>query len=183
MIKASDGTGTYVVTTMAQECQDKRCVPQCTAPECTFLCRHQIKCTCVDYQEGHLCKHTHKVRALSNSAGCDTLCSNDTTKHDQIIFSPECGGIKVKGYKVVYNITNDTLYYFLDAMIEAKRSSLQSEAERVHSLTRFITDTHILDHALATLGMLTTGPTIHRTKGNIRFGIHHCAHIYSCSEE
>ena len=81
-MESSDGADTYVVTTMDQRCQYKDCVPQCTASECTYLCRHQIECTCLDYQEGHLCKHSHKVKAMSNNADCDTKNT------PQAIFNP-----------------------------------------------------------------------------------------------
>jgi len=41
-------------------------MPHCEADECHYLCRHNfmITCTCYDYQQGHLCKHTHKVYSV-----------------------------------------------------------------------------------------------------------------------
>ena len=60
---------------IATQCsKEPNCVPQCTASECRFLCRHQVTCTCWDYKEGHLCKHCHKVRARiddESDATCD----------------------------------------------------------------------------------------------------------------
>ena len=29
-----------------------------------YLCCHMLKCTCIDYVQGHLCKHMHKVRTM-----------------------------------------------------------------------------------------------------------------------
>ena len=41
-----------------------KCVPHCPAPECYQLCCNIMKCTCMDYQKGHICKHIHKVMQL-----------------------------------------------------------------------------------------------------------------------
>lgn len=69
-VKSSDGVSTYVVTICGIQCSHKTsCIPQCTASECQYLCRHMISCTCWDYQEGHLCKHCHKIKAMNNPAG------------------------------------------------------------------------------------------------------------------
>ena len=63
----------------------------------TYLCRHQISCTCWDYSEGHLCKHCHKVRAVSSGACSD---ANDCSGAEDPIsssfaFNPEsCSGGK-----------------------------------------------------------------------------------------
>ena len=46
--------------------------------------------------------------------------------------------------------------YVSDTLIDAKRSAMQVEAERVQSLSKAITDTHILDHTLATLSKLAS---------------------------
>ena len=64
IVKASHCELTYQVTLSDQQCPNHRCVPQCTEPECVYLCRHLIKYNCLDYQEGHLCKHCHKVKAM-----------------------------------------------------------------------------------------------------------------------
>lgn len=69
-LQSSSGTSeTYIVTLVAGECKLRpSCVPQCTMPECQYLCRHTYKCTCYDYQHGHLCKHVHKVHAFRNGS-------------------------------------------------------------------------------------------------------------------
>ena len=75
VVTASDGINTYVVTITDSLCSAKStCVPQCTALECLYLCRRQIRCTCWDYQEGHLCKHCHKVKTTTNSAHINQKC-------------------------------------------------------------------------------------------------------------
>lgn len=61
-INSSAGQEIYDVHITAQECSQKpKCIPQCTEPNCEYLCRHLITCTCIDYVLGHLCKHSHKV--------------------------------------------------------------------------------------------------------------------------
>ena len=40
---------------------DDKCVVHCPAPECYNLCRNIMKYTCMDYQNGHICKHVYKV--------------------------------------------------------------------------------------------------------------------------
>ena len=73
IVKASDGTSTYDVTLCTTQCPaQSTCVPQCTTSECMYLCRHLITCTCWDYQEGHLCKHCHKVRSIAGGACNDS---------------------------------------------------------------------------------------------------------------
>ena len=52
----------YQLTISSENCTDKpHCIPQCNDLECRYLCRHMVKCSCLDYLHGHLCKHTHKV--------------------------------------------------------------------------------------------------------------------------
>ena len=63
-------------------------------------------------------------------------------------------------YMIVYR-THTCLYmhyaYLQTAtLIDAKRSAVQVAAERVQSLSKAITDTHILEHALATLSTLAS---------------------------
>ena len=98
IVQASDGKSTYVVTVLATQCcEQPNCVPQCTASECTYLCRHQISCTCWDYSEGHLCKHCHKVRAVSSGACSDANdCSSaEDPISSSFVFNPEsCSGGK-----------------------------------------------------------------------------------------
>ena len=42
---------------MSQKQSAALCIPQCTEPECGYMCRHCVQCTCYDYIQGHLCKH------------------------------------------------------------------------------------------------------------------------------
>lgn len=51
---------------LANMCSERpNCVPQCSQAECEYLCRHMLKCTCMDYNQGHLCKHVHKVSLIA----------------------------------------------------------------------------------------------------------------------
>ncbi|XP_065916328.1 uncharacterized protein [Dysidea avara] len=55
----------YTIHVYAEQCAlGSKCVPHCIAPECSHLCRCIMECSCIDYKCGHICKHTHKVRAL-----------------------------------------------------------------------------------------------------------------------
>ena len=52
----------YQLTISSENCTDKpHCIPQCNDLQCRYLCRHMVKCSCLDYLHGHLCKLTHKV--------------------------------------------------------------------------------------------------------------------------
>ena len=39
----------------------------CKEPQCVFLCPHMYTCDgkCYDYNNGHVCKHVHRVHSLS----------------------------------------------------------------------------------------------------------------------
>ena len=55
----------YTVHVLARNClQQPQCIPHCDEPECGYLCRHMVQCTCIDYVQGHLCKHAHKVNNI-----------------------------------------------------------------------------------------------------------------------
>ena len=57
----------------------------CTAPECQFLCHHMYKCDsqCYDFNNGHICKHIHRVHSLS--LFCDkTGSSNEPQQMSQL---------------------------------------------------------------------------------------------------
>ena len=60
-------------TVICQHTTCPECSPQsqhdgvtCTAPECQFLCPHMYTCDkkCYDFNNGHICKHIHKVHSL-----------------------------------------------------------------------------------------------------------------------
>ena len=95
LVQAQEGQTAYEVTITATQClKEPNCVPQCTSKECDFLCRHQISCTCWDYQEGHLCKHCHKVRSISRSTDYNadprpqsfSFTPNRTLQTEQVCF-------------------------------------------------------------------------------------------------
>ena len=64
-------------------------------------------------------------------------------------------------YMIVYkHLQNSYMFIHVNlqtaTLIDAKRSAVQVAAEWVQSLSKAITDTHILDHALATLSTLAS---------------------------
>ena len=64
-VQASEKDKVYSVHILSVGCPQKpNCIPHCCETTCSYLCRHMITCTCIDYTQGHLCKHVHKVRNL-----------------------------------------------------------------------------------------------------------------------
>ncbi|XP_065897260.1 uncharacterized protein [Dysidea avara] len=64
-VVSTSGEKEYTIHVYAEQCAlGSKCVPHCIAPECSHLCRCIMECSCIDYKCGHICKHTHKVRAL-----------------------------------------------------------------------------------------------------------------------
>lgn len=67
---SSSGTNPngYMVTQVLSCCEDCQASSQltCTQDECRFLCIHMYKCDslCYDFNNGHLCKHIHRVHSL-----------------------------------------------------------------------------------------------------------------------
>ena len=69
-----EGYSISLVAAVCSECsvqQDRHDLTICKAPECQFLCVHMYKCddACYDFNNGHLCKHIHRVHSLE--------CTND----------------------------------------------------------------------------------------------------------
>ena len=93
-VKASEGAQIYHVTLLDQRRPEQRCVPQCTEPECLYLCRHQITCTCRDYQQRHLCTHCHKVRAM-DSGEDESEVQED--QDEPLMFNPPTSTTKRRG--------------------------------------------------------------------------------------
>ena len=88
LVQAQSGQGVYTVAIVSKEClQRPNCVPSCNLSRCNFLCRHQITCTCLDYMEGHLCKHCHKIKAMDRNLDvCDM--SHDYPPLNDYSFAP-----------------------------------------------------------------------------------------------
>ena len=65
MVMSSDGKNCYTINVEHCTCSlQPSCIPQCTSDGCGYLCRHQLNCSCVDYANGHLCTHVHKVHMM-----------------------------------------------------------------------------------------------------------------------
>ena len=64
-VQSSEMDRVYKVHVLSEYCEQKpNCIPHCQEQTCVYLCRHMLKCTCVDYVQGHLCKHVHKVHTI-----------------------------------------------------------------------------------------------------------------------
>lgn len=58
----------YTVTMVKEDCRDCEGQPTlCTSQECVFLCWHMYTCDkgCYDYNNGHMCKHIHRVHSMN----------------------------------------------------------------------------------------------------------------------
>ena len=62
-------------------------MPHCDEDGCCYLCRHMITCTCFDYQQGHLCKHSHKVYTVYQQRQNFTNATAEVTE-DHAISNP-----------------------------------------------------------------------------------------------
>lgn len=62
-----DGYDVQQILSSCSECGNSTSV--CTTKECGFLCYHMYKCSssCYDFNNGHICKHIHRVHSLVNS--------------------------------------------------------------------------------------------------------------------
>ena len=57
----------YMVTTVQDSCAEcAECTDSllCKEVQCNFLCRHMYACSCYDFQNGHLCKHVHRIHSI-----------------------------------------------------------------------------------------------------------------------
>ena len=63
----------YTVKQLASICPHTICSSvSCEADECQPLCRHLFQCSCFGYQNGHLCKHVHKLQAHLKAGSKET---------------------------------------------------------------------------------------------------------------
>ena len=56
-------TNGYLVTNVTDSCAECTDSMLCKKGECKHLCRHMYLCSCYDYNNGHLCKHIHRVHS------------------------------------------------------------------------------------------------------------------------
>ena len=63
----------------------------CTKEECGFLCYHMYKCgsSCYDYNNGHICKHIHRVHSLMNGHSASSCSTTGGTTNNQQLDSSE----------------------------------------------------------------------------------------------
>ena len=85
----------------AQECSPFTCnsSTMCKEPQCRFLCPHMYSCDnkCYDYNNGHVCKHIHRVHSMihqeeSKTPSSQELDNNyDNISYTESIFDPHKG--------------------------------------------------------------------------------------------
>lgn len=54
----------YLVIKVKETCDECTDAKVCRRAECSFLCCHRYTCSCYDYNNGHVCKHIHRVHSL-----------------------------------------------------------------------------------------------------------------------
>ena len=54
----------YLVIQMKDSCGECTESVVCRKAECVFLCQHMYRCSCYDYNNGHLYKHVHHIHSL-----------------------------------------------------------------------------------------------------------------------
>ena len=81
----------YTVTKVADKCMEECSGPKCNKTECDELCIHMYTCdkTCYDFNNGHLCKHIHRVHSMLQSQAAnittnliDPQCLHSTDSED-----------------------------------------------------------------------------------------------------
>ena len=59
------GSDCYIIEAMLDDCSQEHCYSKCKNLPCVNLCYHMYKCTCIDYSNGYICKHIHKIHSIS----------------------------------------------------------------------------------------------------------------------
>ena len=55
----------FSLETMLDDCSQEHCYSKCKNLPCVILCYHMYKCTSIDYNNGYICKHIHKIHSIS----------------------------------------------------------------------------------------------------------------------
>lgn len=63
-VTSSDST--YDIKKLVDICSEKYCFNKYKTFPCIDLCKHLFSCSCLDYKNGHVCKHLHKIHAFAN---------------------------------------------------------------------------------------------------------------------
>ena len=167
----TDSNKHYTVTIISAVCGDKPgCIPQCNSTQCQYLCRHMISCTCWDYSEGYLCKHSHKVWSTyygsddHHQVSCDQL--EPSFKQDDFGYYPEeQKELKAGECIAISHVFNDdclcTHVSHLIIAVEGKIRAIDKEVENIRTSVSRVEAHHILDHALVTLTQLSRSLNTH----------------------
>ena len=97
-VSGSTPQGYCVVRSQAAPCTECEAEGKiCAATECNCLCIHMYRCDskCYSYNNGHICKHIHRVHSLSHIKQPDTTMEATQEELDSIgeqcdIFDEEC---------------------------------------------------------------------------------------------
>ena len=54
----------YNIRILKCKCDSESCHLKCPFMGCKSMCRHMYTCECMDYANGHICKHLHGIQSL-----------------------------------------------------------------------------------------------------------------------
>lgn len=75
-----------MVTQEEKLCTHSECTVRCHSDNCKSLCIHLYSCNCYDAQNGHLCKHIHRVHSLQTPP----LTQFEDSSNNLITLQNEC---------------------------------------------------------------------------------------------
>ena len=92
----------YKITRMCTTCTEcTHSTPlHCSFPECGFLCQHMYICDdrCFDHNNGHICKHIHRVHSLQKQKTGSTDLGEDFYS-EETVFYPQLEEREAPGYQ------------------------------------------------------------------------------------
>ena len=162
-LKSTDGTEDYTVEVQEATCSSQKpCIPQCSQPECGYVCRHHIRCSCLDYKHGHLCKHVHKVSMLR------TKEKEDVEKEDKFSFqnneqgdffsSPCPKKQRLAGKLYIHNVESVTCMCLFIWLLElcAQKKSIVQYLEEIREAIQPVEESGVLEHVQSLLMQANT---------------------------
>ena len=101
----------YTVSQLKPECESEMCHLKCPYMDCRSLCRHMYTCECVDYANGHICKHIHGLHSSRlKSQNTPTSTSDDGTSGiiSQYFNDINCLCTNLYIYNIIHNVGMET---------------------------------------------------------------------------
>ena len=138
----------YTVMLLHTTCQE--CSPlspqvdeACTASECHFLCPHMYKCSrqCYDFNNGHICKHIHRVHSLRLASGTCMNGSNSTSQQMLHLTQPLSSN-EVEDHDILDDLYTDIAY--AESVFDPKKGWLQTSQKSTRTIHWQVILCHVL---------------------------------------